>query len=151
MNCVREYLTICPEELLYQDYLEDIYYKNKDSEYQDYLEQCIKSAKLYKCRRAQYKDHLRTEYIGTAERGKWLVDIYEDSEGNFWTDDRVMVGKWIITGYELVSGQKEENNIFRNHTGKESDWDKVYKEYGGVPPYWESMPDEQEDYSGNVA
>ncbi len=155
MNCIQEYLAMCPEELLYQAYLEEIYYKNTDSEYQNYLEKCIKGAKLYKKRRVQYKDHLRTEYVGTVKRGKWLVDIYEDSEGSFWTDDRVMIGKWIVTGYELVSGQKEKNNTFQKHTGKESDWEKVCKKYGGVPPYWESIPEEREDgcedYSGNVA
>lgn len=156
MGYIQDYLAQCPEELLYQDYLEDISNRNKNPEYQEYLEKCVKEARLYKCRRKLYKDHLRTEYEGTVKRGKWLIDVYIDSEGNYWTDDRVMIGKWIITGYELVSGQKEPDNIYWKHIGEDSDWEQVVEKYGGIPPYWEKLPEEEqedgyEDYSGHVA
>lgn len=134
MGYIKEYLAECPEELLYQEYLEE----------------CVKEAVLYRGRRMYCKDHLWTEYIGTVRRGVWLVDIYEDREGNYWTDDRVMIGKWIITGLELVSGVKEPDNTFWRHTGIDSDWDKVYEEYGGIPPDWERLAGgEQEAGNGN--
>ncbi len=156
MGYIQDYLAQCPEELLYQDYLEDISNRNKNPEYQEYLEKSVKEARLYKCRRKLYKDHLRTEYEGTVKRGKWLIDVYMDSEGNYWTDDRVMIGKWIITGYELVSGQKEPDNTYWKHIGEDSDWEQVFEKYGGIPPYWEKLPEEEqedgyEDYSGHVA
>ncbi len=156
MGYLQEYLAQCPEELLYLDYLEDVRNRNWDPEYQMHLEKCVKEAKLYKCRGKLYKDHLRTEYEGTVNRGAWLVDVYADSEGNYWTDDRVMIGKWIITGLELVSGQKDPDNTFQRHTGQGSDWDKVFETYGGIPSDWERITKEEkeaghEDYSGNVA
>lgn len=133
MGYLQEYIARCPEDMLYLDC----------------LEACAARARLYHSRRMHNKDHLKTEYIGTVRRGAWMVDVYEDREGNYWTDDRVAVGKWVITGLEMVSGQKEPDNTFWRHTGRESDWDKLYEEYGGIPPNWEHLAgEEQEGESG---
>lgn len=140
MEYIREYLEQVPEEFLYQDF----------------LEHALREARLYRGRRMYGKDHLTTEYIGTVEHGKWLVDIYEDREGNYWTEDRVRIGKWIITGYELVSGCKDTKDIYELHTGIRSDWDNVKERYNGVPSNWAELPEaEQEEnnesYCSDVA
>ena len=134
MGYIQEYLNKCPEDILYLDYLEE----------------CIAEALLYRSRRMYYKDHLKTEYIGTVRHGPWLIDVYEDREGNYWTEDRVKVGRWTITGFELVSGKKEPDNTFWRHTGIDSDWDKFIQEYGGIPSDWDRLTgEEQEAGNGN--
>lgn len=144
MRSIRDYLEQCPEELLWMEFLEE----------------CAGKSRLYKARRIQNKDHLKTTYLGTVRRGNWLIDIYEDKEGNYWSDDRVMIGIWTISAYELVSGCKDPDNTYEKHTGVPSDLDKVIAKYGRIPPDWNQIQQiepgkdregEHENYSSNVA
>lgn len=128
----------------------------EESLYEEYLEYCcLPGSRPYGCR-AYWGIHAETRYIGTLRRGKWLTDLYEDTEGDYWYSKRVKVGRWIITTYECLRGRRDLNNPHEKHTGIPSDWDRVIEEYGGVPANWERLPerkqvDGNEGHSSNVA
>jgi len=124
--------------------------------YEEYLEQCcLPGARPYGCRK-YFGIKMKTKYIGTLQRGKWLTDLYEDTEGDYWHSKRVRVGRWIITAFECFRGRRDLDNHHEAHTGIPSDWDKMIDEYGEVPANWERLPEEKrvdgdEDHSSNVA
>ena len=124
--------------------------------YEEYLEQCcLPGARPYGCRK-YFGIKTKTKYIGTLQRGKWLTDLYEDTEGDYWHSKRVRVGRWIITAFECVRGRRDLDSPHEAHTGIPSDWDKMIDEYGEVPANWERLPEEKrvdgdEDHSSNVA
>lgn len=125
MGYLQEYLSQVPEAQLWNDYLET----------------CLRGIRPYGCRK-YFGIRGKTEYIGTLKEGKYLRDIYEDDEGNYWSGSRVMIGGWIITMYELTRGRKELDDPYEKHTGTPSDWYKVQQRYGGVPPGWEKIQPE---------
>ncbi len=124
--------------------------------YEEYLEQCcLPGARPYGCRK-YFGIKTKTKYIGTLQRGKWLTDLYEDTEGDYWHSKRVRVGRWIITAFECFRGRRDLDSPHEAHTGIPSDWDKMIDEYGEVPANWERLPEEKrvdgdEDHSSNVA
>ena len=124
--------------------------------YEEYLEQCcLPGARPYGCRK-YFGIKTKTKYIGTLQRGKWLTDLYEDTEGDYWHSKRVRVGRWIITAFECFRGRRDLDSPHEKHTGIPSDWDKMIDEYGEVPANWERLPEEKrvdgdEDHSSNVA
>ena len=131
----------------------------EDSLYEEYLEQCcLPGARPYGCRR-YWGINTETKYVGTLQRGKWLIDLYEDSEGDHWRSERIIVGRWIITKYECFRGHRDRENPHEKHTGIPSGWDGLIKEYGKVPPDWERIPsgkqvngnEGHEGHSSNVA
>ncbi len=128
----------------------------ESSLYEEYLEQCcLPGARPYGCRK-YFEIKTKTKYIGTLQRGKWLTDLYEDTEGDYWHSKRVRVGRWIITAFECFRGRRDLDNPHEAHTGIPSDWDKMIDEYGEVPANWERLPEEKrvdgdEDHSSNVA
>ena len=124
--------------------------------YEEYLEQCcLPGARPYGCRK-YFGIKTKTKYIGTLQRGKWLTDLYEYTEGDYWHSKRVRVGRWIITAFECFRGRRDLDSPHEAHTGIPSDWDKMIDEYGEVPANWERLPEEKrvdgdEDHSSNVA
>ena len=75
--------------------------------YEEYLEQCcLPGARPYGCRK-YFEIKTKTKYIGTLQRGKWLTDLYEDTEGDYWHSKRVRVGRWIITAFECFRGRRD--------------------------------------------
>ena len=124
--------------------------------YEEYLEQCcLPGARPYGCRK-YFGIKTKTKYIGTLQRGKWLTDLYEDTEGDYWHSKRVRVGRWIIAAFECFRGRRDLDSPHEAHTGIPSDWDKMIDEYGEVPANWERLPEEKrvdgdEDHSSNVA
>ena len=124
--------------------------------YEEYLDQCcLPGARPYGCRK-YFGIKTKTKYIGTLQRGKWLTDLYEDTEGDYWHSKRVRVGRWIITAFECFRGRRDLDSPHEAHTGIPSDWDKMIDEYGEVPANWERLPEEKrvdgdEDHSSNVA
>lgn len=129
-----------------QEYISKV---SEEQLWNDYLETCLRGIRPY-----GFRKYLgirgKTEYIGTLKEGKYLRDIYEDDEGNYWSGSRVMIGGWIITMYELARGRKELDDPYEKHTGTPSDWDKVQERYGGIPPGWEKIqPEDQEERNEN--
>ncbi len=128
----------------------------EESLYEDYLEKCcLPGARPYGCRR-YWGIKSKTKYIGTLQHGKWLIDLYEDTEGDYWRSERVRVGRWIITKFECFRGRRDREDPHEKHTGIPSDWDKMIDEYGEVPANWERLPigkqvDGNEGHGSNVA
>ncbi len=117
--------------------------------YEEYLEQCcLPGARPYGCRK-YFGIKTKTKYIGTLQRGKWLTDLYEDTEGDYWHSKRVRVGRWIITAFECFRGRRDLDNPHEAHTGIPSDWDKMIDEYGEVPANWERLPEDFPAGSGS--
>ena len=129
-----------------QEYLSHV---SEEQLWNDYLETCLKGIRPYGCRK-YFGEKGGTKYIGTLKEGKQLRDIYEDDAENYWFGSRVMIGRWVITTFELTRGRKDLDNPYEKHTGTPSDWDKVQERYGGIPPGWEKIqPEDQEERNEN--
>lgn len=74
---------------------------------QEQLEECLKDAYTYENRAGHEKEHLETEFIARMKRpyGR-IVDLYKDTEGNFWFKEYRETEHGIVTLEEAIFGRK---------------------------------------------
>lgn len=74
----------------------------------EHLESCLKKARSYESRDAYGAAGVTTVLIGTVMDGKYVRDIYKDTDGNYWYKTRVQTAKGIVSEYEAIFGHPEK-------------------------------------------
>lgn len=71
------------------------------------LEVCYKKSASYENRAGYKKEHLRTEKIGQIVNGNQIKEIYKDTEGNYWYQNKYIKDGRVISEYEKIFGHPE--------------------------------------------
>lgn len=77
------------------------------------LEACLKDAFSIENRDAHGKAGLGVRQIGTVQRGNKLVDVYEDTERNYWYSNRFLTDHGIVSEFEYIFGHPERRQSQR--------------------------------------
>jgi hypothetical protein len=72
------------------------------------LRECLKKAFSYENRAGHKKDGLSIALIGTVRQGNKLVEVYEDTERNYWYLNKYRTDRGIVSEYEYIFGHPEK-------------------------------------------